>query len=252
MYRNSSRQLANFSLYVGPALIINIDCSHDHFRLFGSKDLLDIWPRLSQSPIITQFDWSSLIHSAFNSNHDLFESPLALHTDSSDTTALSPLLRRLPGLLVMHIRHGDFINHCDQLARFSAGFNGFNQFEALPDKFDIPPGGGWDENLAVYRRHCIPSIPQIVSKVSEVKRKVSGLDRVYIMTNAKREWVNELIQALQQTTSPDKWNTVRSTRDLTLTREQKFVSHALDMLVAQRAQSFIGNGVSIVNQLVDQ
>lgn len=207
--------------------------------------------------MITQFDWSPLIYSAFDSNRDLFEPPLAfrLHTNSSDMgepPAVTPLFRRLPGLLVVHIRHGDFINHCDKLARFSAGFNGFNQFEGLPDKFDIPPGGGWGkntpENFAIYRRHCFPSIPQIVSKVSEVKRlpKVSGLDRLYIMTNAKREWINELTHALQQTTGPEKWNTIWSTRDLALTWEQKFVSHALDMLVAQMAQSFIGNGVSTV------
>jgi len=68
------------------------------------------------------------------------------------------------------------------------------------------------------------------------------LKRIYIMTNGKTEWVNELILALQ---TADKWEAMSSTGDLSLTWEQKYISQALDMYVAQRAEAFIGNGVSV-------
>lgn len=63
------------------------------------------------------------------------------------------------------------------------------------------------------------------------------------MTNGKMEWVNELILALR---TAEKWEAISSTGDLSLTREQKYVSQALDMYVAQRAEAFIGNGVSVL------
>ncbi|KIL62346.1 hypothetical protein M378DRAFT_12930 [Amanita muscaria Koide BX008] len=213
------------------------------FLLFGSKNVLDIWPTLLKSPIITQFDWSPLIYSAFDSNRYLFELSPSINTTHGGAST-SPLLRRIPGLLVIHIRRGDYATHCDGLARYSAGFNGFNQFDGLPDKFEVPQGGrskNAPDNYAIYRKRCYPSISQIVFKVSEVNQKVPGLDRLYIMTNGRREWIDQLSRALR---ASGNWDAISSSRDLTLTWEQRFVAHALDMLVAQRAQSFIGNGWS--------
>jgi len=152
---------------------------------------------------------------------------------------------RIDGLLALHIRRGDFAGHCDELAKWSSDWNGFNQFDELPDKFKVPEGGGWGtntpENFAIYRKHCYPTVSQIVEKVSSVRKKVTGLKRIYIMTNGKTEWVNELILALQ---TAEKWEAMSSTGDLSLAWEQKYISQALDMYVAQRAEAFIGNGVS--------
>lgn len=61
------------------------------------------------------------------------------------------------------------------------------------------------------------------------------------MTNGPTSWVKELKSALAQDMS---WDQLGSSRDLAITWEQKFVAQALDMYVAQRAQVFIGNGVS--------
>lgn len=66
------------------------------------------------------------------------------------------------------------------------------------------------------------------------------LRNVYIMTNAVDPWLSKLKQALR---SHEHWDSVTSSRDLALTREQKEVSRALDMLIGRRAQIFIGNGV---------
>ncbi|KAM6496676.1 hypothetical protein JOM56_007149 [Amanita muscaria] len=217
------------------------------YTLFGSKDVLDLWPILSKSLMVTELDWSPLIHSTYSSNRRLFETSFPHFPALSDTSKTSMPPPAIPGLLALHLRRGDFAQHCDVLAKWSSQFNGFNQFDELPDKFRVPPGGGWGENtpenFETYRQHCYPPVSQIVEKVLDVKRKVPGLNRVYIMTNGDRAWIDELTRALQQQSSK-KWKTISSSRDLTLTWEQKFVAHAVDMYVAQRAHAFIGNGWS--------
>lgn len=166
----------------------------------------------------------------------------------------------------MHIRRGDFQGHCDHLARWSAGWNGFNLFPALVDKFVPPPlldppeqdvhdddDDASDEDkdalrvvspetLALYRARCFPTPAQIVRKAREVRASSAGagLGRVYVMTNGERAWVKGLVSALRK----DGWGDVVSSLDLRLEWEAEFVGQAVDMLIGQRAQVFIGNGVS--------
>ncbi|KAF8622518.1 hypothetical protein AX15_006958 [Amanita polypyramis BW_CC] len=211
------------------------------YLIFGSKKVLEVWPALSQSPVIKQLGWSPLVHSAFNTNRHLFQpqSPKTPPTTQTDE-ALSLPFPPLEGLLAIHIRHGDYVEHCKGLASWSSQFNGFNRFDELPDKLEVPEGG--NTNIQeYYRKHCYPTISEIVSKVSSVRQKVSGLRGLYIMTNEQSEWVNELIRALR---TSEKWDAISSTKDLSLTREQRYVSQALDMYVGQRARAFIGNGWS--------
>ena len=94
----------------------------------------------------------------------------------------------------------------------------------------------------MYMQRCLPTIEQIVEKVKEVRRSSAGkgLRNVYIMSNGSPSWISKLKAALR---AKHDWAHVASSRDLMLTPEQKYVSQALDMLVAQRAQVFIGNGV---------
>jgi hypothetical protein len=80
-----------------------------------------------------------------------------------------------------------------------------------------------------------------VDRVKVVSKKVDGLRKVYIMTNGKGDWLAELRAALLKA---GEWE-VSTSRDLFLSWEQKPISQALDMYVAQRAQAFIGNGVSV-------
>jgi hypothetical protein len=146
---------------------------------------------------------------------------------------------------VLHIRKGDFQDHCGHLANWSADWNGFNSFPSFIDKFSPPPGGGGGsttpENLAIYMKHCFPTIQQIVTKVTEVQRVSEGLKNVYVMTNGGSEWVDELKTALKKAHN---WDQIASSADLRLSWEQKYVAQTVDMMIGQRAQVFIGNGVS--------
>lgn len=215
-------------------------------RVLGSEKILDIWPSFKNSPIITEFRWSPLVESAVIRNIKLITS------SKSKAVSWDPIGKSLspytpiPGLLVLHIRRGDFEDHCVHLARWAAGWNGFNLFPELPDRFTPPPGGGQgnttQENLDIYIQRCYPSIEQIVQKVEEVRRTPAGrgLKNVYVMTNGKPDWITELKKELYAIG----WEKVATTQDLRLSWEQKYVGQAIDMLIGHRAQVFIGNGVS--------
>ncbi|KAF8625525.1 hypothetical protein AX17_006837 [Amanita inopinata Kibby_2008] len=221
--------------------------------LFGSTGVLELWPELSKSPIFTKFGWSPLVHAAFNANRRYFEiSPRPLppfygslpgyfsKTSSPMNPPASPY-PPLDGLLVIHVRQGDFDKHCRHFVTHSSEYNGFNAFPELPDRFDPPQGEDTPEKVETYLRHCFPNISQIVERVVDVREKSEGLKKMYIMTNAKRQWLDELKEALRE---KSEWEEITTSRDLWLSWEQKPVAQALDMYVAQRAQAFVGNGFS--------
>jgi len=208
--------------------------------------------------------------SAYTSNKHLFV-PKALQ--SSALAGDSPLVseaKPIPGLLTLHIRQGDFREHCVNLEEWGAVFAGFNSFPELQDR--LFPEGGYktrEDRKEGYRKHCFPSIEDIVAKVRQVRKdtrdyaKVAAsesrssakwgstaqyteLRRIYVMTNAPKDWLEELKRALHQDTDgEEQWEAIHTSRDLVLSWEQKYVAQALDMYVATRSQAFIGNGVSI-------
>jgi len=226
--------------------------------VFGSRRILDIWPSLSQSPVLKQFAWSPLIHSAFKDNIHLFQ-PSSWSSWLSSFSSVAPFMitppdeldEPFPGLLVLHIRRGDFQDHCVHLAKWASDWNGFNAFPSLPDKFTPPPGGGGGsttpENKEMYLKHCFPTIQQIVDKVTEVQKVSEGLRNVYVMTNELVPWLEELKTELMKV---HKWDQVASTSDLELSWEQRHVAQTIDMMIGQRAQAFIGNGFSSVTSNV--
>jgi hypothetical protein len=212
----------------------------DVVRQFGNKRILDVWPSLSESPIITQFDWAPLIQSAVQANVLLLQSKWHFWRKSAD-------LEFFPELLTVHIRRGDYEQHCLHIAKWSARYNGFNDFESFREEenFSPPPNEGLGEstpeNTDIYLKHCYPTVDQIVEKVMAVRSKTEGLRKVYIMTNAPASWLKELKSALKRA---HRWDRVTSSRDMSLNWEQKFVGHAVDMMIAERSKAFIGNGVS--------
>ncbi|CCM02755.1 uncharacterized protein FIBRA_04863 [Fibroporia radiculosa] len=222
--------------------------SHAIFDIFIFGDgnrLLDAWPSFSASPIISEFGWSPLIELAFDENRDLFW-PSATEPYLSSTPFITNAARYsvVPGLLVLHIRRGDFEEHCVNLALWQSTYTGFNSFPELPDKLErIPPGASNTSTVETYRRHCFPDIGEIVRKVEDVRASDvgQGLQNIFVMTNGASEWIHELKAALE---SLGGWERISSSKDLVLSKEQKYVSQAVDMLIGQRAQVVIGNGFS--------
>lgn len=211
------------------------------FGIFGSGSrMADAWPQFLTSPILTGWAWSPLVTSIVTQNSALIHPDIGLldmrrHVD-------------LKGLLAVHLRRGDFKGHCQNLANKRSGYHAFNVRPDFADQFDIPPGGdeggNSDETLAWYMEHCFPDIPRIVQRVVEFREDAAKqgrtLDRMYIATNGKRGWINALTDALNEAAT---WKSINTSQDLILDWEQEFVKHAADMLIATRAEVFVGNAV---------
>ncbi|KAI0270423.1 hypothetical protein BC834DRAFT_967222 [Gloeopeniophorella convolvens] len=229
------------------------------YLLFGdSRRLLDIWPALSKSPIVTHFAWSPLIAAALAANARIIHPALSRLPQPHLPASTFPLLK---GLLALHIRRGDFVEHCNNLANWSSRYMGFNDFPDFPDHFPDPaePSGGNapPEEAARYRAHCFPEIEQIVARVRGVRRELAPstlLKRIYVLTNGRPEWLEELKAALQFDAAREgmpRWTHIATSRDLRMTREQRHNAQAMDMAVANRADVFIGNGWSSLTSNVN-
>lgn len=116
--------------------------------LFGSaRHLLPIWPSYSQSPILTLFRWSPLITNALIKTRDLihpdiapasylgsrFPSRLSFlsglgHFRSSEQEEIQQEEEKKPlkGLLALHIRRGDYEEHCRNLAGWGSRYQGLS------------------------------------------------------------------------------------------------------------------------------
>ncbi|KIM37719.1 hypothetical protein M413DRAFT_30654 [Hebeloma cylindrosporum] len=196
----------------------------------------------------------------------------------------------IPSLLAVHLRRGDYKRHCKRLASWDAQYMGLNgalangggdRFQWLDDARSsrgLDAGGGRAGDLttpeerkeAYYFEHCLPTIPQIVSRLAEVRKEYElGLDKsisetgtlksVYVLTNGWPHFLQELKDKLME----DGWETVFGTSDLEedgkrskeaksvqgakkggLTKEEQGVSVAVDMGLAESAEVFVGNGFS--------
>ena len=208
----------------------------------GSERLLDVMPGFFKSPIVTKFRWSPLVEGILRQNFQHF-APDDLPYSSSDDNPYPTI----EGLLVMHIRRGDFEQHCKSIAQWGFTFTAFNQIQGITDRFTVlprdPNGNLTTEGAMAYQKACYPTIQDIVGRVGEIRTSESGkeLKNIYIMTNGKREWVAKLKEALH---TADHWDSIASSRDLELNNEQRYIAQAADMLIGQRADVFIGNGVS--------
>ena len=220
--------------------------------IFGERaSLIEVWPLFAASPIMTHFRWSSLVELAFDANRAYFYPPSALvsepYLSASPHATNAARYPPIPGLLVLHVRRGDYLQHCTTLAHWSEDFVSVNALPGMPDPWTIPPheqrGHNSDENIEIYRQRCFLTIPELVRRVGEVRRSEAarGVRRAYIMTNGHPEFVRELKQALARA---GEWDMIASSRDMVLSWEQKFVAQAIDQLIAQRAQVLLGNGVS--------
>jgi hypothetical protein len=69
-----------------------------------------------------------------------------------------------------------------------------------------------------------------------------GLDRIYILTNGKPDYLAKLKEDL----GADGWKKVSTSQDMSLNWQETWVSQSIDMSIAQRAEVFVGNGVSLL------
>ncbi|KAK7462364.1 hypothetical protein VKT23_007965 [Stygiomarasmius scandens] len=231
-----------------------VDSSKEVFDIdfFGSsKHIISAFDSLRTSPILKDFSWSPLVLSAIPRNFAVLHPPdlKDLYDQSQNST--------IKGLVAIHLRRGDFFGHCLYLLKWRVLYMGMNTYSGIPDFFD-PEGYLRHHSEAeekelndheksrilkpYYFEHCLPEVDQIVHRLRSVREENPSLDlnKVYVLSNGKASWLNELAGALKG----DGWGDVKSTLDLRLDSQQKYVSGAIDMAIAEKAEVFIGNGFS--------
>ncbi|KAG9008378.1 hypothetical protein FRB90_008935 [Tulasnella sp. 427] len=189
---------------------------------YGEKRLLSAWDVLSTSPVLSQLTWSPFVNRILHRNLPLLQSQPSPPSSSSPSTGVSRDV--IDGLLAVHIRRGDFQRHCLDRLKYSSEYNGWNSFPDYPDVFD-PPSADSNARAESYEKHCYPSLDHIVDRINLVREQWfaqtgKNLDRVYVMTNAKGDFLNDLRRRLTDpTTAADatpSWKSVVTTNDLSV------------------------------------
>lgn len=232
MTTNSELELVH-TLYPVPVMIL-IPLS---LSIFGERGSLEgIWPDFAASPIITYFGWSTLVEFAFDANREHFLPPSSLslepYLSSIPFATNAERYTMIPGLMVLHVRRGDYREHCKFLAKASEDFVSVNTFPNMMDQLPPPPRPKkrvkpTSEVAKLSMRRCYPTVQDIVEKVVDVRQTPAARDvrRLYIMTNGSPAFIRELKDALQEAAH---WEGMSSSRDLVLNRQQKYLAQAID------------------------
>lgn len=181
-----------------------------------------LWGKLSKSLVLKHWQFSPLIRGMFEKNRALFSSSSSTRgfwqwiwtilgsgeqsqgCDSDNASCALDLhllndSQPLP-VLVLHLRRGDFHEHCVNLAEWGSSFTAFNSFPQFQvrDRFDPPSIGdvndleyeetggsptiveSMDERKRMYTQHCFPDVQQIVRRVRDTVHD-------YVRVSAARE-----------------------------------------------------------------
>lgn len=244
---NESSTSGELFLFVSRRVTLRSTDALCPLSVFGNWRIQDGLLVLFHNPVFKFFGWSPLVEDAFKIN-------LRLFSLSSRIPPSTPELRYppIPGLLALHVRRGDFEAHCPNLRSWRTAFNGLNTQPGTVDKdVTLVEGSGGSLTQAsvdAFQRACYPDINQIVERVRQIRQteEGKGLKNVFIMTNGSPEWIEELREELMK---DHPWKLIASSLQMRASWEQKFVASAVDMMIAQRSDVFIGNGVSASNLL---
>ncbi|KAF7300521.1 hypothetical protein HMN09_00936600 [Mycena chlorophos] len=216
-------------------------------RLWGSPRILDLWDSFSKSPISAQFRASPIAQSAVEAN-------IGYGTFSGASLRFFPAWlypHRDPfeRMLAVHLRRGDYVEHCHNIVNWHAKYYGWAQLPSLPDVVaGRMPSEDDPEREAKVFAMCLPDVASVVRRIEEVRNEWaaqngSALETLYLLTNSDHEFLDALLPALRYSPSTGLgWRTVVTTRDLHIsTAEEQDVSLAIDMEIARRAKAFLGN-----------
>ncbi|KAJ6584427.1 hypothetical protein B0H19DRAFT_925036 [Mycena capillaripes] len=206
--------------------------------VWGSTRVLSLWDLFHQSPTSRLLGPSPIVQAALDRNQYLFlpRGPRPPHPAPRDIYAR---------MLAIHLRRGDYLTHCQNLANWGSTYYSWAQLPGILDKFTPLPADD-PARVETMLSHCLPTGKQIVQKIHDARedyvKAAPGrlLDVLYLLTNEHGPWLEEIKTELRAAG----WYTIVTTRDLLLDVEQEDVSMAIDMQFARKSAVFIGNGWS--------
>ncbi|EJD55677.1 hypothetical protein AURDEDRAFT_179387 [Auricularia subglabra TFB-10046 SS5] len=222
-----------------------------------------IWPTLSKSPILTHHAWSKHVYNAVSRNLPLLTGNKLTdenekYPHASDSAASSPpppplrAYKEMTNVIALHIRRGDYEGHCWALAGFALPYASWNVLSGLPDRFK--PDKSTEDAKKAAIPHCLPDAKTIAARVAAANKdyivargvKADKLEYIYIMTNAKEDFLSEVRKELESVGFPH----VITAKDLKLNEMENYANMIVDMEIGIRAALFIGNGFSTLTSTV--
>ncbi|KAH9958798.1 hypothetical protein BGW80DRAFT_1564856 [Lactifluus volemus] len=189
-----------------------------------SKRLLDIWPSLDTSPILTHFSWSLLATAALAANAPIIHPTLSNATPSDFAPSAAPT--PLSGLLALHIRRGDYREHCKD--------TGLQRVPQITGP--VPLSGGAQSGQCTSRR--ARTVPCALLSRDRSDRLTCARCACLALAHDDAQTGDARIQGM------DEWEHIETSRDLRLARERRHNFQVVDMAIAQRSEVFLGNGFS--------
>ena len=124
--------------------------------------ILDMWEEFKNSPVSKLLKASPIVQRAVERNQWL------LKTSSASAESRSPFER----VLAVHIRRGDYLDHCMHLAKYDSPFESWSGLPWLPDRYEPSSGGNRTETeTRAFLSHCLPTNEQIMDKITQVRRE---------------------------------------------------------------------------------
>ncbi|KAG8215522.1 hypothetical protein J3R82DRAFT_9171 [Butyriboletus roseoflavus] len=210
------------------AQCIEIDSSaHDLFDrfFFGGPRILSLFDSLAASPILRDFSWSPLVQSVLARNFALLQPRSANTILSSDPTKAT-----LDGLLAVHLRRGDYVRHCPNLAKWDCQLHGHQPTPIAPRP--LRPA------CAARRpRRQARLLPRALSPNDGTARRAAARD-----PGTTSQYTAARVRALERVDVGARQPPGRA-------RGGRVV-RGVDMAIAERAEVFVGNGFSSLSSNV--
>ncbi|KAF5328865.1 hypothetical protein D9619_011725 [Psilocybe cf. subviscida] len=205
----------------------------------SSPSLHDLWPAFQQY-IYDHFAWSDQVLQIVNRTQ----------------TELN-----LTSYMALHLRRGDFEDHCAYLASTQTGFTTWATLPSLASS--VYPPALDTGNASTVLAHCYPSLRRVLAAVSAQARLRPDLRAIHIMHDGALDHplvylhVQKLAAALthagwaaEQGWAGGPMHRVTTSTDVGLRRGERDWAVCVDVELGRRAAVFVGNGFSSLSTQV--
>lgn len=204
----------------------------------------DIWPTF-QHYIHNHFRWSDNVLDIVNRT----QSSLNLRPRSAPDTAQGD------AYMALHLRRGDFEDHCKYLAGKHEGFTTWATLPVLAPAILAPALDTY--NVTTVMDHCYPSLRRILTAISAQARTRPHVRTLHILHDGAWDHPTVYLQfyKLAEALKNSEWakeqgwvggpmRRVTQSADVPIKRGEYDFAVCVDVEIAARAEVFVGNGYS--------
>ncbi|CAA7260580.1 unnamed protein product [Cyclocybe aegerita] len=221
-----------------------------NWNYLASTGIHDIWPSF-QKYLANHFKWSDNVLAIV----DRTQTKLGLKSRGAPSSSQgSPYI-------AVHLRRGDFEDHCKYLNTTHQGFTTWGSLPLLRPA-TYPPALNTTDAASIME-HCYPSLHRILDAISKQARSRGNVRAIHILHDGAWDHPTVYLQfyKLSQALTNERWTTqhgwvggpmlrVTQSADVPMERGERDWRVCVDVELARRAEVFIGNGYSSLSTQV--